>query len=290
MKTVAYYNGTITEIDSMNIPMNDRSVFFGDAVYDASMAANHILFEPDYHLDRFFSSLEKVKMKIDFTKDELLKLIQSCIEKADSDGTLFVYWQASRGTSQRCFTFPNQNANLMIYIYEASLADLRMPWKVITKEDTRFLHCDIKTTDLLPAVIASEEAKQAGCQEVIFHRGNRVTECAHNNVHILKDGKFITPPLDNLILPGTCRRHFLEICKRIGVPFEERPFTLDELFAADEVIITCSSTYGARVSHIDGKEVGGKDAELLWKLQAECVSDFEKETGFKTNILPDRPF
>ena len=167
---------------------------------------------------------------------------------------------------------------------------MRKPWKVITKEDTRFFHCDIKTTDLLPAVIASEEAKEAGCDEVIFHRGSRVTECAHNNVHILKDGKFITPPLDNLILPGTCRRHFLEICKRIGVPFEERPFTLDELFAADEVIITCSSTYGARVSHIDGKEVGGKDAELLWKLQAECVSDFEKETGFKTNILPDRPF
>ncbi|MEE3315074.1 MAG: aminotransferase class IV [Treponema sp.] len=290
MKTVAYYNGRITEIDSMDIPMNDRSVFFGDAVYDASMAANHILFEPDYHLDRFFSSLEKVKMKIDFTKDELNEKLQSCINLADSDGTLFVYWQASRGTSQRCFTFPKTSANIMIYIYEASLADLRMPWKVITKEDTRFLHCDIKTTDLLPAVIASEEAKQAGCQEVIFHRGNRVTECAHNNVHILKDGKFITPPLDNLILPGTCRRHFLEICKRIGVPFEERPFTLDELFAADEVIITCSSTYGARVSHIDGKEVGGKDAELLWKLQAECVSDFEKETGFKTNILPDRPF
>ena len=286
MKTVAYYNGTITEIDSMNIPMNDRSVFFGDAVYDASMAANHKIFEPDYHIDRFFSSLEKVRMKVDFTKDELLEKLNQCINLADSSGTLFVYWQASRGTSRRCFTFPNQNANLMIYIYEAPLTDLRKPWKVITKEDTRFFHCDIKTTDLLPAVIASEEAKEAGCDEVIFHRGPRVTECAHNNVHILKDGKFITPPLDNLILPGTCRRHFLEICKRKGIPFEERSFTVDELFSADEVLITCSATYGVRVSHIDGKPVGGKDGNLLLELQKECVADFEAETGFKTDILP----
>ena len=285
MKTVAYYNGRISEIDDMRIPLNDRSVFFGDGVYDATMAANHRLFEADYHLERFFNSLSKVDITIDFSKEELETEIQNCVNLADSDGTLFVYWQATRGTSRRNFTFPETDANIIIYIYEAPLTNLRKPWKVITKEDTRFLHCDIKTIDLLPAVLASEEAKRKGCSEVIFHRGDRVTECAHNNVQILKNGVFITPPLDNLILPGTCRRHFLEICKRLGVPCEERPFGIDELFSADEVVITCSSTFGVPVCEIDGKAVGGKDGRLLRILQTECVADFERETGFKTDIL-----
>jgi D-alanine transaminase len=61
---------------------------------------------------------------------------------------------------------------------------------------------------------------------------------------------------------------------------------VDELFSADEVLITCSATYGVRVSHIDGKPVGGKDGNLLLELQKECVADFEAETGFKTDILP----
>jgi D-alanine transaminase len=91
--------------------------------------------------------------------------------------------------------------------------------------------------------------------------------------------------LDNLILPGTARRHFLDICKRLSIPFEERIFTLDELFEADEVMITSSATYGVPVSHIDGKKVGGKAPELLHTLQAECIADFVKETGFTPDIL-----
>ena len=285
MKNIAYYNGKITTIEECTVPLNDRAMFFGDGVYDATMAANHTIFEPEYHLERFFSSLKKVRIDFPSSYDELLSEIQKCVDLADSDKPLFVYWQATRGTALRGFTFPESKPNLIIYIYEAGLTDLRKPWKVITKEDTRFLHCDIKTVDLLPAVLASQEAKEKGCDEVIFHRGERVTECAHNNVNILKDGKFITPPLDNLILPGTARRHFLDICRKLGVPFEERPFTLDELFDADEVMITCSATYGVPVNQIDGKTVGGKDSALLYKLQKEFVADFEKETGYKTDIL-----
>ena len=285
MKNLAYYNGKISTIEKMTIPINDRSVFFGDGVYDATMVANHKIYEADYHIERFFNSLKKVRITFSLSPKELLSELQKCVNKVSSKETLFLYWQVTRGTSIRTFTFPQGRANLIIYIYPAPLADLRKSWKVITKEDTRFLHCDIKTIDLLPAVLASEEAKEKGCDEVIFHRGQRVTECAHNNVNILKNGVFITPVLDNLILPGTCRRHFIEICKRLSVPVEERPFTLEELFLADEIMITCSSVFGARVAEIDGKPVGQKDSQLLKKLQTACLEDFIEETGFKADIL-----
>lgn len=285
MKNVGYYNGKIGLIEEMTVPMNDRGMFFGDGVYDATIAANKKMFKPDYHIDRFYNSMKAVEIEFDKDKVWLTGELQKCIDLCDSMGPLFVYWQVTRGTALRSFNFPAGKPNLMIYIFEAGLTDLRKPWKVITVEDTRFLHCNVKTLNLLPAVLASEKAKRNGCQEVIFHRGERVTECAHNNVHIIKDGVFITPPLDNLILPGTARRHILELCRANGIPCEERAFTLDELFAADEVLITCAATYGVPVCEVDGRAVGGKDGKTLRRIQELIVKDFVAETGYVPEIL-----
>ena len=164
-------------------------------------------------------------------------------------------------------------------------ADSSKRLKLTDMEDTRFLHCNIKTLNLIPSVIANQRAKEAGCSEAIFHRGDRVTECAHSNVHILKDGVFHTAPTDNLILPGITRKHLLRICEQIGVPYEEKPFTVADLFTADEIIISSAGTLGVGVCEIDGKPVGGKAPELLYKLQEAAVADFEKETGHRPDIL-----
>lgn len=286
MKNVGYYNGEIGRIENMTVPMNDRAMYFGDGVYDATYAANRKIFEADFHLDRFYNSLKAVQIPFTLSKAELREEIQKCIDLMDSSGVVFVYWQCTRGTGMRNHVFPeNTKPNLLIYIVESQLTVLRKPIKVITVEDTRFLHCNIKTLNLLPSVMAAQQAKEAGCQEVIFHRGDRVTECAHSNVNILKDGMFITPPLDNLILPGTTRRHYLDICRRLNVPFEERPFTLAEVFAADEIMVTSAGTLGVPVCEVDGQKVGGKDETLLHKLQKAAVDDFISETGFIPDVM-----
>ena len=285
MKDVGYYNGEIGLIEEMKVPMNDRAMYFGDGVYDATYAANRKIFETEFHVDRFYNSLKAVKIPFEFTKQGLIAELQKCINKMDSSGIVFVYWQATRGTAPRNHVFPDCKPNLLITISESKLTDLRKPIKTISVEDTRFFHCNIKTLNLLPSVMAAQKAKEAGCQEVIFHRGDRVTECAHSNVNIIKDGVFITPPLDNLILPGTTRRHFLEICKKINVPFEERIFTLQELMNADEIMVTSAGTLGVPVCEVDGKAVGGKDKETLLKLQKAAVEDFISETSFTPDIV-----
>ena len=103
----------------------------------------------------------------------------------------------------RNHVFPEGKANLWIMLKPAEIADGTKPIKLITAEDTRFFHCNIKTLNLIPSVMAAEKAKRAGAEECVFYRpGKRVTECAHSNCHIIKDGKLITAPTDNLILPG----------------------------------------------------------------------------------------
>ena len=176
-----------------------------------------------------------------------------------------------------CFT--EGPGNLWIALRPAEISDGTKPVRLITVEDTRFLHCNIKTLNLIPSCMASEKAKQAGCQEAVFYRpGGRVTECAHSNVHIIRDGKLVTAPADNLILPGIARAHLIRACEALNIPVSETPYTLDDLFAAQEVIVTSSSNLCLPACEIDGRQVGGKAPELLERLRVYLLEEFYEAT------------
>jgi D-alanine transaminase len=259
--------------------MNDRAACFGDGVYDATVSANHRIFLRDEHIERFFRSAALLDMRPGLSKQELADLLDSLVRRVDSPSQ-FVYWQLSRGTAPRSHVFPEGvSPNLWVTLRPLDLPDIYEKVRLITIEDTRFFHCNIKTLNLLPNVMASEKAKQAGCHEAVFHRGERVTECAHSNVHILKNGSLRTAPADNLILAGITRSHIISHCGDLGIPVEERAFTVGELFDADEVLISSSGTFCMSACHIDGKPVGGRAPDLLRKIQDSLMEEFRRAAG-----------
>ena len=281
MKNIGYYNGKTGPIEEMTIPMNDRAVYFGDGVYDATYAVNHVIFALEDHLDRFYRSFSKLEIPFAMKREELADVLQGLVDRVNDSASLMVYWQTTRGTGMRNHVFPDGPANLLATIRPVPLTPIDKTLKLITVEDNRFLLCDIKTLNLIPSVMAAQRAKEAGCQEAVFHRGERVTECAHSNISIIKDGVFRTAPLNNLILPGTARKHLVFLAKEIGMGAREEAFTLSELFDADEVIVHSSGTLCNAAVEIDGKKVGGRAPELLKKLQGAAVKQFEDYTGVR---------
>lgn len=279
MENLGYYNGEFGLLEEMMVPMLDRVCYFGDGVYDATYSRNHTIFALDEHIDRFYNSAGLLGIKIAQTKEELKEILKEMVKKVDS-GEQFVYWQVTRGTGMRNHAFPGEEvkANLWIMLKPLNIKDMSQKLKLITLEDTRFLHCNIKTLNLLPSVIAAQKTEEAGCQEAVFHRGDRVTECAHSNVSIIKDGILKTAPTDNLILPGIARAHLIKMCKNFNIPVNESPFTLKELMEADEVIVTSSGQFCMTACEIDGKAVGGKATELVKKLQEALLNEFLEET------------
>lgn len=279
MKNLGYYNGRLDEIENISVPMTDRVCFFGDGIYDAAYSRNYKIFTLDEHIDRFFNSAALLKINLSISKSELRDLLNELVRKMDT-GENFVYFQATRGSKgnrEHCFD-ENEKANLWVNIYPRNVADVYKKVKLITMEDTRFLHCNIKTLNLIPAVLASQAAKDKGCDEAVFHRNGRVTECAHSNVHILKDGALITAPCDNLILPGIARRHIINACNRLDIPVIEKTYTLSELMEADEVMISSAGSFCLQAESIDGVPVGNKASVLLKKLQNELLDEFLRET------------
>ena len=281
MKDIAYYNGKIGRIDEVQAPITDRGLYFGDGVYDAAMVRNKKIFALEDHLDRFYNSLRLLRIEPPMEREALAATLNDLVSRLDTDAPHMLYWQSTRAAAHRKHAFPaGAKATLMAFAEACPLDRQDHPYKLITVEDTRFLHCNIKTLNLIPSCVASEKAKKAGCQETVFYRpGNRVTECAHSNVSILKDGKFITAPTDNLILPGIARAHLIQACKKLEIPVSETPYTLEELFDADEIIVSSSSKLCLRACEIDGKPVGGKDAERMEKLRAAVIEEFESATA-----------
>ncbi len=279
MKELAYYDGRIGAPEELMVPFQDRVHFFGDGVYDATVGGNHKIYLLEDHLDRFYSSAKALDIKIPMDKKELSELLTKLLSMVGGN-THFVYWQVTRGTAPRDHAYDEAMlGKLWVMIRPNKLKDPDVPVRLITMEDTRFLYCNIKTLNLLPSVLASQEALKAGAMETVLHRGDMVTECAHSNVSILKNGTFFSHPNDNLILRGIAKTHMIQACYRLGIQVLERAFTMEELMDADEVIVTSSSNFCLHADVIDGKPVGGKDSVTLKKIQDAVLEEYLEYTG-----------
>lgn len=180
LKNLGYYDGKYDLIENMTIPMSDRVCWFGDGVYDATATRNGVIYCLDDHIDRFYNSASMVDIKIPYTKEELKSLLKELILKVDTsetNGETFLYWQITRGAGvPRNHIFPTDtNANLWVTVTPRKLADVYRRAKLISYEDIRFYMCNIKTLCLLPNVLASEAAKQAGPRNV-FYSEKKLTE------------------------------------------------------------------------------------------------------------------
>lgn len=280
MENLGYYNGKYDLLENMTVPMNDRACYFGDGIFEVAYCRNYKIYSLDEHMDRLYESAAILGINIPHTKEEFSEIIKGLVTKLDSHEQL-VYWQVSRGTQLRNHA-PAKGivANVWITLRPMKIKDIYTPMTLISLEDTRFFHCNMKTLNLIPTVLASAKAEEAGADEAVFHRSGRVTECAHSNISIiLDDGSVKTAPADNMILAGVARAHLIKVCKQFGVPVKEEPYTMEELMSAAEVIVTSSGTLCRPVSHVDGIPVGGRAPELLKKLQDALMDDYIQKTN-----------
>ena len=281
MRPIGYYNGTLGDLDEMQMPIQDRAVFFGDGVYDFTTAYDGKIFAIEDHLNRFYHSMELLEIKPYCPREELKEILQRCVNESGNEGEVAVYWQTSRGNCRRNHIFPPEGtpSTLLVTVTPLKKATNKQ-LKLASFEDRRFGYCNIKTLNLIPNVLAAQFAEENGCQEAVFHRGEYLTECAHSALVILKDGVLLAPPLNEEILPSITRKHILALAEELDIPVEIRKITMDEVKDADEVLVLSSSKFIARACELDGKPVGCGDPVLFSLLENAYYRKVEEETGY----------
>lgn len=279
MKYNAYYNGNFCDKSEVKIPLSDRAAYFGDGVYDAVLGKGGKCFLLKEHLMRLESNVQAIGLSDRIDTEELIAVIDNLTN--DIKGAFFLYIQMSRAGAERSHSYPDGfHPNLLVTVTERTSPSPDATLKLISVPDIRYLMCNIKTINLLPAVLASKEAERRGADEAVFHRGDIVTECAHSNVHIIKNGVLITHPTGPLILPGIERAHTLKVCRELDIEYAERPFTLAELRGADEVLVTSTTKLGERAILFDDSHYELKEESVGNLICKKMMADFEKNTDF----------
>lgn len=280
MKNLGYYNGKTGLINELTVPMTDRAFYFGDGVYDAVMCRNNIPYLLWEHIDRLYKNCQTLGIVPPMCKNELSLTIKELVSKVEGEEK-FVYFHISRGSGIRNHSYTKTEGNLCIMIKPQTLDNVYEKMDTVLCADIRYELCNIKTLNLLPSVLTAQTATDNGCEEAILHRDGIVTECSHSNVSILKNGTLITAPCDRFILPGVTRAHLIQAAKENGIDVCERKYTTNELFDADEIIVTSSSKMARGVKTIDKKAVGGKDESTLAILRDTLYASYLNETNKK---------
>jgi len=275
----SFYNGVFAPTEKIGIPLTDRSLYFGDGIYDAAIGKGGKIFLLEEHLDRLLGNAPKLSIPVPYSGEELTDILFETVRRSGYS-SYFVYFQLSRNGGKRNHIADSSfGANLLVTVSEQPLPKENFSLRLVSFEDKRFEYCDIKTLNLLPSVLASTFAAENGCDEAVFHRGDIVTECAHSNISILKEGRLYTHPADNHILPGITRRHLISAAKRLSIPVVEEPFTTKELMLADEIIVTSTTKLIASAVFLDRKPVGGRDPENLHRLSDCLLDEYYSEMG-----------
>lgn len=283
MQNLGYYNGVFAPMEELTIPALDRAVYFGDGVYEYLYCKNGKPFGMREHIRRLFSSMELMKITPPMSASDIEEVIYDGLSRVEGNekNESGVYFQVSRGTYPRKHSFPPADikANFLMFITPTGLKDISKPFKMCTMEDIRWAYCNIKSLNLITNALAAQYAVDNDCNETIFHRNGVVTENATSNLFIWKNNVLKTAPLSNLLLAGVTREHMIELAKGLGLDVVEEAFTLEDMFAADEIIVASTTTHGASIGEIDGKKVGGKAPELVKKLQEAYANKVAIETA-----------
>jgi D-alanine transaminase len=269
MGAVAYVNGSYRALRDATVNVEDRGYQFGDGIYEVVFVHQGRLIDAERHLSRLARSLERIGLTLDRTP-QAWRIIIAEVLRRNRITTGLVYIQVTRGVAPRDHAFP-VNARPAVVITArhkpAPPRDLDA-WAVaaICLPDDRWAHCDIKSINLLPNVLAKQKARAAGAFEAILYDADgMVTEGASSSVWIVDAaGRLTTRPFDRQVLPGCTRAALSEA---LGTELREAAFSLDELRAAREVFITSATSFVKPVVRLDGAMVGdGKAGPVARRL------------------------
>lgn len=268
------------------VHVEDRGLQFADSIYEVCAVASGHLLDEDAHLARLKRSLGEIGMAMPMPPRALKTVMHETVRRNRvRDGVL--YLQITRGALRRDHAIPERAQPSLIItarpLDTAAFAKRRAEGiAVTTSPDIRWGRCDIKSTGLLPNVLAKTEARRNGAYEAwLVDRDGFVTEGASTNAWIVTpEGKVVTRALGHAILPGVTRAAAIHALAEAQLTVDERAFRVDEAYGAREAFITAATAGVVPVVRIDDRSIGdGKPGPVSARVHALYRAAAEREAG-----------
>ena len=275
-----YLNGEFSTLREAKVSVLDRGFIFGDGVYEVVPAYAGRPFRFDQHMARLDRSLAELRISNPMSHAQWRELVMQlmaayagAVAKPVEQTDQLVYIQVTRGVAMRDHIMPPGltptvfvTSNRM-YIYPEQ--DRAEGVACVTADDFRWKKAHVKSTSLAGAVLARQVSADVGATETVMFRDGFLSEAAASNMWVVKGGKLMGPPKDNLVLEGIRYGLFETLCREAGIPFELRRISRDEVFAADELLVSSATKEVLPVTRLDGRAIGtGRPGPIYQRLFA----------------------
>jgi len=271
----AYVNGRYLPHGEAGVHIEDRALQFADGIYEVVGVFGGRIYDETEHLDRLERSVGEIGMAMPMDRAALRLVIREVARRNRvRDG--LVYMQVTRGAYRRDHPIPDKASRPSLIVTAKNLDAAAMARRqregvtVVTRPDERWARCDIKSTALLPNILAKSAARAAGAYEAwLVDRDGYVTEGSSTSAWIVdKQGRIVTRDLSRAILPGVTRKVILEAAREAQLTVVERKFRPDEALDASEAFLTAASAGAMPITAIDGKPIGsGKPGPVTQRIQ-----------------------
>ena len=256
---LVYLNGEYVPYNEAKIPIEDRSVEFGDAIYEVVRYYKGKPFRMDRHLARLKRSADGIWLPLPPLAD-IEKAMNSLVER-QSLGDASVYLEITRGAGARAHLIPDDPKPCVFAIARhVPVVRPRKKLTAVTVGDDRWARCYMKTTMLLPNTLALKQARQRGANDAIFVRDGFVMEATSSNIFLVFDGVLKTPPLTNYILAGITREVVLELAAQEGIPVSQEPIPAASIYLASEAFLSGTVSEVSPIVEINRHKIGTGEA------------------------------
>ncbi|WJI84373.1 MULTISPECIES: aminotransferase class IV [unclassified Mesorhizobium] len=252
-------------MDGQYLPMSEAKIsvldwgfLHSDATYDTVHVWNGRFFRLDLHLDRFFGSVERLRMKLPYDREKIAAILTNCVALS-GHRSAYVEMICTRGSSPTFSRDPRQAENRFIAFAVtfgsiASKEQLERGLHVAISETVRIppksVDPLIKNYHWLDLVKGLFDAYDSGAETALLMNTNgHIAEGPGFNVFVVKDGSLRTPAFG--VLPGITRQTVFELCAEIGLSATAADISRAEIKGADEVFITSTAGGIMPVTRID---------------------------------------
>ena len=281
---VAYIDGAFCPVGEARIPILDFGFLHSDATYDVVHVWRGRFFRLDWHLDRFQSSVEKLRLALPFDRAGLTDVLMECVRRAGHRDA-YVEMICTRGVSPTYSRDPRDAVNRFIAFA------IPFGWIADAEQRRRGLHLivssicrippqsvdpTVKNYHWLDLVKGQFEAYDRGGETVVLTDGaGNVAEGPGFNIFVVKDGAVATPP--GGVLEGITRRSVIALCAEMDIPIDLRPVPVAALGDADEIFISSTAGGIMAVTTVEHAAVGngrpgpvtGRLNDLYWAKHAD---------------------
>jgi branched-chain amino acid aminotransferase len=279
-----YLNGKLVRGDDAVVPIYDRGLQWGDAVYDTLRTYEGVPFKLDYRTDRLFHSLKYTRIDPGLTKEDLKGAMMEVIEanrplRGPGEDFTFNYYISrasmalTNGLTQAATVaiFPRKldfASFAQFYLTGApsmAPANRRTPPQCVSPK--------AKIANKMNHNVAELEAKafDPDAYAIMLDLDGNITECPGANFLFVSEGK-IKVPDTRFVLGGADMLAIIELAEGMGIPCEEGTYTTYDLYNADEAFITSSSPFLVPVVSFNGLPIGtGKVGPMTLNLMGACI-------------------